>query len=105
MPYNSIEKKRAHNKEKRSKARNYIQELKKQPCIDCGKAYPDFPGVMEFDHVRGSKSDELNALITQRAGLNRIKREVEKCDLVCCLCHRIRTELRRMAAKKIKCKK
>jgi hypothetical protein len=65
----------------------FIASLKKKPCADCKKTYP--PYVMDFDHVRGKK---VRAIASARSwSKKRIMEEVEKCDLVCSNCHRIRT--------------
>jgi hypothetical protein len=48
---------------------------------------------MQFDHVpeRGPKLFEINygAILSKGYGL--LKKELEKCDLVCANCHAIRT--------------
>ena len=58
-------------------------------CIDCGTSDPR---VLEFDHVRGEKEFILKAAKTKP--LNIILAEIEKCDVVCANCHRIRTQER-----------
>lgn len=37
----------------RQAIRDFIQNEKSKPCVDCNKRYPYF--VMDFDHVRGEK--------------------------------------------------
>jgi hypothetical protein len=51
-------------------------------------------GVMDFDHVRGEKTHILARLRTGRLAWSRLLDELEKCELVCSNCHRIRTQLR-----------
>jgi hypothetical protein len=90
------ENKELHNKrryerrkEERSIIHDYLVELKSStPCMDCGNIYPYY--VMDFDHVRGEKSFNIGNSSNQ-SSLTRIKEEIEKCDLVCANCHRIRT--------------
>jgi hypothetical protein len=68
--------------------REYLRQVKSCPCADCGVQYPFY--VMDFDHREGEeKSFEMNHVnyVTMRA----IKREIEKCDVVCANCHRERT--------------
>lgn len=83
---------------KKSKKRNEIQvalnktfiyEIKSKPCMDCGKSYS--PWVMDFDHR--DPTNKLNdvATLTRYSNLLDLKKEVEKCDLVCANCHRERT--------------
>ena len=57
--------------------------------MDCKQNY--MPFVMDFDHVRGVKEHDVSELVRRCASIDRVKREIEKCDLVCSNCHRIRT--------------
>ncbi len=66
--------------------RQFINSLKSLPCTDCGNAYP--PCVMDFDH-RDPSTKLVKSI--QNLGIEDIKLEVLKCDLVCSNCHRIRT--------------
>jgi hypothetical protein len=63
-----------------------------EPCMDCGKCYHS--ECMEFDHVRGKKKDNVSHLC--HLSPERIQEEVDKCDLVCANCHRLRTLKRRL---------
>jgi hypothetical protein len=83
----------ARNVRNRAKRVALVRELKDKPCADCGQRYPFF--AMEFDH-RDGETKEFNIATAVRTliGLNRLLREIEKCDLVCCLCHRFRTARR-----------
>ncbi len=75
------------------KRREFVREIKNQPCADCGIIYPYY--VMDFDHRENeTKEFGLNA-ITQKA-INALKREIAKCDVVCSNCHRERTHQRRL---------
>lgn len=65
-----------------------IREAKNKPCMDCGINYPSY--VMDFDHRPGEiKIKNLSRM--NGYGLDKIKEEIEKCDLVCANCHRERT--------------
>lgn len=61
------------------------------PCSDCSESYPYY--VMEFDHVpeRGKKTIDISLALQRRWKFERILKEIEKCDVVCANCHRIRT--------------
>jgi hypothetical protein len=48
------------------------------------------PHVMDFDHVRGKKTKNLSAMVSH-FGMEAIKAEIAKCDVVCANCHRERT--------------
>jgi hypothetical protein len=76
--------------------RAFIDNLKKdKPCIDCGGTFPSY--VMEFDHVRGNKRWALGKMSNHRR--EAVIEEVAKCELVCCACHRVRTQTRKGASK------
>ena len=59
------------------------------PCEDCGAFFPS--QAMDFDHVRGHKDLQISTLMKNRSPLSKLLTELEKCDLVCTNCHRIRT--------------
>jgi hypothetical protein len=64
-----------------------IALIKKSPCADCGQTFP--PCCMDFDHVRGEKRFSISRCVTR--SWDAIQSEINKCDLVCANCHRIRT--------------
>lgn len=68
---------------------DWLSEMKNAPCSDCGKKYP--PYAMDFDHVRGEKIHNISNLVNSASTIEQIKVEIEKCELVCANCHRIRT--------------
>ena len=65
-----------------------VRRAKKKPCADCGGEFPYC--VMDFDHVRGEKIGEISRLIN-RGNLALLLEEIDKCDVICANCHRIRT--------------
>ncbi len=71
----------------------YVTNLKDTtPCADC-KQY--FPAVcMDFDHVRGEKTTTVSKLMWSRVAHNIVLEEINKCELVCSNCHRLRTSTR-----------
>lgn len=69
--------------------RLHIRNIKlKAGCTDCG--YNAHFSALDFDHVRGEKSF---AIATQNS-LALSLLEIEKCEVVCANCHRVRTYLR-----------
>lgn len=56
-------------------------------CADCG--YREHPSALDFDHVRGTKRFNVSqgAARTREDALE----EIDKCDVVCANCHRIRS--------------
>lgn len=61
--------------------------LATHPCVDCG--YNDIR-ALDFDHVRGQKRNEVSALVTKGCSLKAIEEEINKCEVRCANCHRIR---------------
>lgn len=61
-----------------------LEHLKANPCVDCGE--PD-PVVLEFDHVRGRKVDDISVLATNGC-TKKLVEEMKKCDVRCANCHR-----------------
>lgn len=71
--------------------RNYKET---NPCTDCGLRFHYCQ--MDFDHLRDKEFQIAGS--TRYRGLNQIKKEIAKCELVCSNCHRLRTFLRRLEA-------
>lgn len=65
--------------------------LSEHPCVDCGQT--DIR-VLEFDHVRGQKMDDISHMLSQNCGWPRIEAEIAKCEVRCANCHRIKTNER-----------
>ena len=76
------------NNRRRKKVQEYIREAKSGPCVDCDGRYPYY--VMDFDHL-GDKEISIAAAASQGWGIERVAREIAKCELVCANCHRERT--------------
>lgn len=76
----------------RRKLQNFVRRLREQPCTDCMGEYPWY--VMEFDHCRGVKDTDIAKMVHKPVGMERLRREIAKCDLVCANCHRARTYAR-----------
>lgn len=76
-------------KARRAEARAYVDKFKSVPCTDCGVAWP--PVAMDLDHVRGAKIKNVASFVGSAYKLELIKEELEKCEVVCACCHRLRT--------------
>ena len=83
------------NKENaRQRAREFITEyFATHPCVDCGE---DDPVVLTFDHVPGEheKRDNVADMVKGGYGLEAIKAEIAKTEVVCFNCHSMRTQKR-----------
>lgn len=87
---------RTQNHRKRTKAK--IDAMKGKPCADCNNTYP--PVCMDFDHVKGEKLFDIASYTKFSSSMKwqRIQDEIDKCELVCANCHRLRTEERSLPA-------
>lgn len=73
----------------------YLVELReKTPCMDCGKNFPYY--IMDFDHREAKPEKRVTTLVG--SSWKRMLEEIEKCDIVCANCHRVRTWQRRLAS-------
>jgi hypothetical protein len=75
--------------------RDTIRKAKDQPCADCGLRYPYY--LMDFDH-RDRRKKRFNIgrdALSKVSTVDALRVEVEKCDVVCANCHRVRTYRRR----------
>ena len=81
------------NKQKiQLRLRKYVEKyLNANGCVDCNVADID---VLEFDHVRGKKFKSISKLVAQRYSLDVLTTEIQKCDVVCVNCHRMRSAIR-----------
>lgn len=75
---------------RRAEKRQAVIDAKSRPCVDCGQSYPWY--VMDLDHRdRSTKRHMVSAMISNSYSLQRLLVEIEKCDVRCANCHRIKT--------------
>jgi transcription elongation factor Elf1 len=68
-----------------------LKEIKESHgCYDCGERNHI---VLDFDHIRDKKYN-ISRMIHDGFSWRAIKKEIEKCQVVCANCHRIRTHMR-----------
>lgn len=79
------------NKKMEAKLRAYVIEIKKGKCTDCPNSFPDEPWLMEFDHREPSKKSNDISYFVKNGSIKLLQEELDKCDLVCVICHRRRT--------------
>lgn len=73
----------------REKSKIFLREfLSDKSCLDCGN---DDIRVLEFDHVKGIKKMDVGEMVSAGYSKKLIRKEIDKCEIVCCNCHRIRT--------------
>lgn len=85
---------RTHNRKKENKTnnkyyirnRNLMNLAKDHPCAICGIKYN--PWQMDFDHIK-TKTKPISKMTGAKQ--DTILKEIEKCQLLCALCHRKKT--------------
>lgn len=82
------EAKREDVRQHRMKHRSALATWKlDKGCADCG--YNKDPVALDFDHINGGKVASPSQMIG--GSLDRLIDELEKCEVVCANCHRIRS--------------
>ena len=77
-----------------SHARAYVDKIKlARGCADCG--YNSHPAALEFDHLPQFKKTATIAAMIVFGDLEKIQAEINKCEIVCANCHRVRSASRR----------
>jgi len=73
-------------KERKNKAIEY----KGSECMDCHIKFPNNPScIFDFHHLDPADKDTDWQKLRQRSWI-KITKELDKCILLCCNCHRIR---------------
>jgi hypothetical protein len=78
------------NKNKKDQIRSYIKQYKEfRGCMDCGGKFPYY--VLDFDHRDPNEKLRSPASLAKNGSWEVMLRELDKCDVVCANCHRVRT--------------
>ena len=87
------ERYKTKGKKRYDETMNRLNAIKSSmPCMDCQQFFP--PECMDFDHRDGAEKVDCVSLLLNRSW-DVVLAEINKCDLVCSNCHRIRTKRRR----------
>ncbi len=79
--------------------KRWMIELKSEPCSDCGNTFDTC--CMDLDHKEGTeKTYNIGTMFAHHYSKELIQTELDKCELVCANCHRIRTRERRIGNEK-----
>jgi len=101
MPYKDLEKRRecrrrwySNNKESEKKhVKRRKREIKKwfdnyKLTLKCSKCSESHPSTLEFHHNIGNKEKGIAELTHNGYSIERIKKEMSKCIVLCANCHR-----------------
>ena len=88
-----LAKLRVQAAERSRQAREILNYLKSNPCVDCGGRFP--VACMHFDHRDYRTKRKIVAVWASAGLIPQMLGEIERCDLVCANCHAIRTDRRR----------
>lgn len=79
-----------YHQKRRAAARIYVEKYKRERgCIECGEK--DIR-CLQFDHINSeAKFECVSRLISSSASIETIKTEIQKCELRCGNCHRLKT--------------
>ena len=76
-----------YRRERKQTARDFIWEWKKNHPCSCGE---EDPRVLDFDHLR-DKDTCIAMMLSKGCSVETIKKEIDKCQVLCVKCHRIKT--------------
>jgi hypothetical protein len=66
----------------------WMRAIKKESgCVDCG--YKAHPSALDFDHIGDDKHFDIGS--SSSLSREKLQKEMDKCEVVCANCHRIRT--------------
>jgi len=86
---NKERKKRYSRNRQRGLYYKVFKRRYKGRCVQCGNV--DYR-VLDFDHIDpASKVDSISGLVSRGSAWWRIEAELQKCQLLCANCHRIKT--------------
>lgn len=75
------------NQRRMTEVMKFVDDFKSRPCADCGNSY--HPQAMDLHHENGIK-EEIVSKLRRKTTLPKVKREIEKCVVLCAVCHRLR---------------
>jgi len=84
-----LDRLRRKKKRRRALAAKLAYEyLKTHPCVDCSET--DVV-VLDFDHVRGEKRNDISKMIRDGLSVESVRQEISKCEVRCANDHRRKT--------------
>ena len=93
------EKTRDRSNRSRTLLKRKLWEIKEESgCMDCGEMYPHW--MLDFDHRPEHDKIDSQSQIVHKYSWDRAIEELNKCDIVCPNCHRMRTYIRNQSGYK-----
>ncbi len=82
-----LKEKKEYRKEKIKSRKSFIEDYKKShSCVICGE---QDPVCLDFHHKNKEEKDfQISHMIRGGWSLERIKEEIDKCEMLCANCHR-----------------
>jgi hypothetical protein len=75
---------------------NIINQFKEQPCVYCGQQYPSYN--MQMDHINPAhKLSNISQLKSSKVEI--LHQELAKCQVLCAVCHRLKSIIEQKAGK------
>ncbi len=72
---------------RRMEVRQWIDEYKSGLSCACGQNHP---ATLDFHHIDPTQKDfSIKAAVARRYSLERVKKEIAKCIVLCANCHRV----------------
>jgi hypothetical protein len=87
--YYDSTRQREKNRSRVALVREWLWAEKSKPCERCGNTY--HPVAMQFDHLPEFEKEFQVAIMSAFKGLDRLRAERAKCQLLCANCHHIVT--------------
>ena len=67
----------------------WLREQKSKPCADCGNTFDSV--CMDYHHLdESTKKGSVAVLVINDHSMKVIRKEIDKCVLICSNCHRLR---------------
>jgi hypothetical protein len=71
---------------------DFVLDFKRKSfCVDCDFPGKEYPSVLDFDHISGTKKFNVSEFKNHTNSYKLVREEIKKCEIVCANCHRIRT--------------
>lgn len=72
---------------RKNELQDYVFSYLTMHHCQCGEKNPLY---LEFDHLE-NKTDTISNMVRRQVSLKRLKQEIEKCQVLCVKCHRLKT--------------